>query len=59
VRLDLKKKADTHVINKTMAEIAENLEQRVSFKDLEQGVERRFEELQFQIQNKVSFEEFS
>jgi len=55
----MKKKADTHVINKTMAEIAENLEQRVSFKDLEQGVERRFEELQFQIQNKVSFEEFS
>lgn len=55
MRLDIKKKADTHVINKTMAEIAENLEQRVSYKDLE----RRFEELQFQIQNKVSFEEFS
>jgi hypothetical protein len=42
-----------------MEEIAENLEQRVSFKDLEMGIERRFEDFQFQLQRKVSFEEFS
>jgi hypothetical protein len=58
MKTELKRKADTTSINKTMAEIAENIESRVSYNDLNESLDRRVKDLTYQIQNKVSFDEF-